>query len=195
MSIEFESPNSWEILKAQSSNETERLQNLRTGDSLWFNPNGVIWISDTATDLQLMLCIISLIGYSVQRGQDSTERALRSTYFLSAITTDVRTFVRVFIHCLSNVGGRKVPRPSGPAGNGSVPNDLLQLDYIELGPSTDGDKYVLKLRDELSYYIGFSLLLIPPLKMLLLLSLIGALLLVYLKPSCLMDRLISRTKE
>lgn len=32
------------------------------------------------------------------------------------------------------------------------PNDLEQFDYIEIVPGTDGDKYVLMLRDDHSDY-------------------------------------------
>lgn len=40
-----------------------------------------------------------------------------------------------------------IPRPYGPAVHGTKPNDLLQFDYIEIGPSTTGMKYILMLKD------------------------------------------------
>lgn len=51
-----------------------------------------------------------------------------------------------------NSGKRKVPRPFGPAFHGTKPNDLLQLDYVELKISDDGSKYALMLRDDHSDY-------------------------------------------
>lgn len=38
---------------------------------------------------------------------------------------------------------------------GTKPDDVLQFDYIELGPSSDGDKYVLMLREAHSSYAWF----------------------------------------
>lgn len=68
---------------------------------------------------------------------------------------DVRTFVRACIHCLSILGGEKIPRPFGPTVHGKKPNDLLQFNYIDLGPSNSCDKYVLMLRDDNSDYKWF----------------------------------------
>lgn len=64
------------------------------------------------------------------------------------MTTDVRSFVRACIHCLSTTGGRKVPRPLGPVVHGKKPSELLQFDYFEIGLSWTGEKYVLLLRDK-----------------------------------------------
>ena len=58
-------------------------------------------------------------------------------------------------HCLSTQGGEKVPRPFGPAVHGTAPNDLVQFDYIEIGPSNTGEKYVLMVRDDHSDYKWF----------------------------------------
>jgi hypothetical protein len=68
---------------------------------------------------------------------------------------DIRSFVRVCIHCLTIVGGGKAPRPFGPTVHGTAANDLLQFDYIVLAPSNLGDKHVLMLRDDHSDYNWF----------------------------------------
>ena len=65
---------------------------------------------------------------------------------------DVRTFVRGCIHCRSTIGGKNIPRPFGPAHFGTKPNDLLQFDYLDLGPSQSGEKYFLMLKDDHSSY-------------------------------------------
>ena len=126
--------------------------NLVKSDGLWQNPHGSVWIPDRASDLQLRLCIIAHTGPSGHRGRDSTARVLRKHYFWSTMTTDVRTFVQACVHCLSTTGGGMVPRPFGPAVHGTGPNDLLQFDVIELGPTSDGGKYVLMLQDDHSDY-------------------------------------------
>lgn len=102
--------------------------------------------------MQLRLCIIAHADSSGHRGSGSTEQALRSIFNWSTLTEDVRDFIRACIHCLSTSGGEKVPRPFGPAVHGTGPNDLLQFDYIDLGPSISGDNYVLMMRDDHSDY-------------------------------------------
>lgn len=75
--------------------------------------------------------------------------------FWSTLSEDVRSFVQSCIYCLWTVGGERVPRPFGTALHGTKPNDLLQFDYIELAPSSEGDKYVLMLLDDHSVYKWF----------------------------------------
>jgi len=152
---DFDWPTATVIAEAQSTTDTERPKNLRLTDDLWRNPIRAIWIPDTATELQLRLCIIAHTGPSGHRGPSTTETVLRKYYFWSTMTTDVRSFVRACIHCLSTTGGGKIPRPFGPSVHGTKANDLLQFDYIEIGPSGSGEKYILMLRDDLSDYKWF----------------------------------------
>lgn len=57
-------------------------------------------------------------------------------------------FKRACIHCLSTIGGERIPRQFRAAVYGTKPNDLLQFDYIEFSESNSGDDYVLMLRDD-----------------------------------------------
>lgn len=67
---------------------------------------------------------------------------------------DLRTFVRVCIHCLSIIGGEILPRTLSPVGHEMSPHDLLQFDYVDPRDS-NGDKYALVLRNDLSDYNRF----------------------------------------
>ena len=151
----FEWPTLDEIYQTQTDSENQRPGNLEKVADVWRNKEGAIWVPDTALDLQLRLCIIAHTGPSGYRGASSTASVLRAHYFWSTAASDVRSFVRACIHFLSTVGVGKVPRPFGPSVHGTAPNDLLQFAYIELGPSTDGCKYVLMLRDDHSDYKWF----------------------------------------
>lgn len=61
---------------------------------------------------------------------------------------DICAFVRACIHCLSTFEGAMVPGPYDPPVHGTKLNDLLQLDYIDLGNSRTGERYVLLLKDD-----------------------------------------------
>jgi transposase InsO family protein len=152
---DFEWPTSAALLDVQNRHRHERPPHLVLVDGLWCTPGGAKWIPDEASDMQLRLCVIAHTGPSGHRAIAATLNALRSCFHWSTMTSDVQAFVRACIHCLSTVGGGKVPRPFGPAVHGTKPNDLLQFDYIELGPSQAGDKYVLMLRDDHSDYKWF----------------------------------------
>lgn len=152
---EFEWPTPSKIAEVQAEHTSSRTDELTQHEDLWTFPDGRIWIPEDASDLQLRLCIIAHCGPAGHRGRKATEQALRSKFKWSTLTEDVQAFVRACIHCLSTVGGEKVPRPFGPAVHGTKPNDLVQFDYIDLGPSKTGDKYVLMLRDDHSAYKWF----------------------------------------
>lgn len=53
---------------------------------------------------------------------------------------------------MSTTEDRRMPRLYGSTFHGRVASDLLQFDYIEIAPSTSGDKYVLMLPDDNSGY-------------------------------------------
>lgn len=154
-SEDFEWPSPSEFKSAQESNSANRPSNFVLKDSLWTNSSNAVWIPDACTDLQLRLCIIAHTGPSGHRGTTSTIATLQENFFWSTLSSDVRTFVRSCIHCLSTTGGERVPRPFGPAVHGTSPNDLLQFDYIEVAPSASAEKYVLMLRDDHSDYKWF----------------------------------------
>lgn len=83
-----------------------------------------------ASDLQLRLCIIALIGAVGLPGHIATERALKTVFKLSTLAEDFRAFGRACINCLSSTIGEKIPLPFVTAVHGTSPNDLLQFDYI-----------------------------------------------------------------
>ena len=151
----FDWPNEHNIAEAQSTYADKRPSKLLLQDNIWRNMEGAVWIPDEADDLQLRLCIIAHTSASGHRGADATERSLRKQFFWTSLTADVHNFVRSCIHCLSTTGGQKIPRPFGPAVHGTRPNELLQFDYIEIGPANNGEKYILMLRDDHSDYKWF----------------------------------------
>lgn len=124
-------------------------------DELWHTPTDRIWIPDDADEMQLRLCIVAHTSASGHRGTQSTIDAISRHYYWTTLEADVKLFVSSCIHCLSTTSGDKIPRPFGPSVHGTRPNDLIQFDYIELGKSTTGDKYVFMIRDDHSGYAWF----------------------------------------
>ena len=117
-------------------------------------PHGFPTLQTTFNSVSV-LCIIAHTGPAGHRGAASTEQSLSKSFKWSTLQADVRAFVRACIHCLSTSGGEKVPHPFGLSVHGTKANDNLQFDYIDLGASQSGDKYVLMLRDDHSDYKCF----------------------------------------
>ena len=149
---EFEWPSDTEIARLQSKHAATRPESVFKHDGLWKNQAYAVWIPDESADLQLRICIVGHTTAAGHRGQSATEIAIRKHFFWKSMTTDIRTFVKACIHCISTLKGGKEPRPLGSALHGSEPNDLLQFDFLEMAPSNTGAKYILLLRDDFSSY-------------------------------------------
>lgn len=106
-------------------------------------------------NLQLRLSIVAHNSAACHRGRDDTEMALQHHFVWKTLPNDEKAFVSSCIHCLSTTGSRWVLRPLCPSVNGNKPNGLIQFDYLELGQSSNRDKYVLKIRDDHSGYSCF----------------------------------------
>lgn len=152
---DFVWPREQEISDIQNCYRQNRPANLSCKTGLWRNPNNAVWVPDEAADLQLRLCIIAHCGPGGHRGSSATEHDLRKYYFWSTLTSNIRTFVQACIHCISTVGGQKIPRSFGPSVHGTKPNDLSQFDYVEMARSKTGEKYILMIRDDHSNYKWF----------------------------------------
>jgi hypothetical protein len=67
---------------------------------------------------------------------------------------DIETFCNTCLHCQSTNSGDRAPMILfGEALHASKPNEVLHMDYLYMGPSTVGCKYVLLLKDDLSGYL------------------------------------------
>lgn len=64
----------------------------------------------------------------------------------------VNRFAGNFLHYIVSRTGDKVPRPLAHALHGTKPDEMLYMDLLYIGDSTQGLKYFLVLCDALSSY-------------------------------------------
>lgn len=101
--LEFEWPSHTVLVATQTQHANDRPPQPTERDHLWRNLNSAIWISDADSEMQLRLCIIPYAGWSGHRGHKSTEIILRKSFFRTNISSDVLSFVRACLHCLSTI--------------------------------------------------------------------------------------------
>lgn len=121
-------------------------------DHLYRTHISAIWIPEVAEDLQLHLCITAHTAPCGHRVSETTEDPLQDMFYWSTILKDAETFVRSCIHCISTLGGGKVPRLFCPAANDTTPGDLLQFDHIEIAAAAYGEKHVFMLCEDHKKY-------------------------------------------
>jgi RNase H-like domain found in reverse transcriptase/Integrase zinc binding domain/Chromo (CHRromatin Organisation MOdifier) domain len=114
---------------------------------------GVIWIPSDAAHLQLRLCVVAHCGRAGHRGFDPTMANLLAAYSWTTIQQDVRSFCSTCLHCLSTLGGQRIPRPLAHTAHAEHPNELLHFDFLWMGRSSCKMEYLLLLKDDASGFV------------------------------------------
>ena len=110
--------------------------------------NGCIWIPVNDVNLQMKLIVSSHCGVMGHRGKDATLSTLRENFYWKTMEKDVSVFIKECIHCIMTRSGKMVPRPLAHALHGENPNDVIHMDFLYMGPSTEQKRYLLLLKDD-----------------------------------------------
>jgi RNase H-like domain found in reverse transcriptase/Integrase zinc binding domain len=86
--------------------------------------DGAIWIPQSSVSLQLRICVIGHCGRAGHRGFQTTHDGIRQYFCWQSMRSDIATFCQTCMHCLSTIGGTRVPRPMGHALHAEKPNDF-----------------------------------------------------------------------
>ena len=155
LETKFDWPNASAIANAQKKHISERpIDAIQAEDGTW-TVRGLIWIPDSADQLQLRLLIVAHCGNAGHRGAESTADLLQEQFIWETLDADCRSFISNCIHCIMAKTGDKIPRPYATALHATLPNEVVHFDYLFMGPSSTGEKYIFVIKDDLSSYIWF----------------------------------------
>ena len=148
-------PDVADIVKAQKTQASNRPNGLSTSYPLRFEKidHEPIWIPDGAVHLQARICTVAHCGSAGHRGQDETRQSLSEHFHWTTLVQDVETFCNTCLHCLATIGGTREPRPFESALHATEPREVLHFDFLYIGPSSTGPKYLLLLKDDFSGYV------------------------------------------
>ena len=65
---------------------------------------------------------------------------------------DISAFCASCFHCISTIGGKRIPQPMGHALLADKPNEIIHFDFLFMGASQTDEEYVLIIKDDLSSY-------------------------------------------
>ena len=125
----------------------------QNGHSLHVTSSGAVWVPATATHMQLRLCVIGHCGRGGHRGVNTTFRNVSESFFWTTMKSDISVFCNTCLHCISTLGGTRIPRPLSHAMHADRPNELLHFDFLYLGPSESDQLYCLVVKDDASSFV------------------------------------------
>ncbi len=112
-----------------------------------------IWIPDQGVDLQFCLLVIAHCGLSGHCGNSATLADLRQDFRWTSIVEHVKQFVQSCVHYVVFRAGERIPLPLGTTVHGSRLHEVVHFDFLYMGSSNDGFKYLLLIKDNLSPYV------------------------------------------
>ena len=146
-------PSDKEIMEAQRKSDTDKSSFSRQSEKELYTKDTKIWIPKEDMVLCTRFLIIAHMGLAGHRGEKATWLKLKEYVWWEGMHEQVKEFVRNCLHCLSAKGGKRIPRPWGSTMHATRPNEILWFDYLYIGQSTEGFKYLLVLRCAFSHYV------------------------------------------
>ncbi|KAH9084271.1 hypothetical protein LEN26_020966 [Aphanomyces euteiches] len=86
------------------------------------------------------------------RGEAALIQHVQRKFQVDKLHQRAKEFIAACLLCPHVKGGRVLHRPYAPRWHATKPNEGLHFDYLYMGPSKNGPKYVLVLKDDLSHY-------------------------------------------
>ncbi|OWZ02461.1 hypothetical protein PHMEG_00025967, partial [Phytophthora megakarya] len=124
------------------SNSARKTTTVRDTLSAWCDEAGRIWLPDSASDLQLRICIIGHFGVAGHRSMEVTLATIREHFVWSTLEKD----------CC----GWPTPRPWGEGIHSEKTNEVLHWDYLFMGKPASGEVYLLVLKDDASNFVWLT---------------------------------------
>ncbi|KAF0729042.1 hypothetical protein Ae201684P_003654 [Aphanomyces euteiches] len=148
---EFVWPTIDEISRAQAKFVNSKPAKADLRDGLWMVADR-IWIPANAGDLIQRIMIVAHCGSMRHRGEAALVQHVQRKFQVDKIHQLAKKFIAACLLCPHVKGGRVLHRPYASRWHATKPNEGIHFDYLYMGPSKSGPKYILVLKDDLSHY-------------------------------------------
>ena len=111
---------------------------------------------DADRDLQCCLIVIAHSGAAGHHAFEYTMAQLERRFFLKDMKEMTSEICGQCLHCVTNRGGARVPRPWGDTLRAKRFFSVVHMDWLYITPPSGGNhskKYVLVLKDDFSGYV------------------------------------------
>ena len=128
----------------------------RAENGWWVNKQGAKWVPDQDKELHRLLYAAAHQGVSGHRGRQTTLNQLEGRVFWSTMVKDVGRWRSQCLQCIKLTDGSSVPRPLGTSLVAEAPGEIYMMDYIDMGETSEGCRYVLIGADKFSRMAEFT---------------------------------------
>lgn len=142
-----------EELRTAQRRAQDKPRNATAGSDGLLRRGGLIWIPPANSELKLRILVVSHCGSMGHQERNATLSVVREDFDWDGVAGDVTALVRGRLHCLVTRTGERVPRPLGHAMHGDRPKEVVHLDFLFMGESSEHERYLLILRDDVSGYV------------------------------------------
>ena len=118
-------------------------------DGVYVNGDGKAYVPDVER-LRERIIIGAHQGAAIHRKKEMTKNAVSALFAWQGMAKDVKNFCHRCLHCVLNADRVKVPRATATTMLPEIANEAISFDYIYMGPSATGEKYILLLKDLLT---------------------------------------------
>ncbi|KAH9090266.1 hypothetical protein LEN26_018896, partial [Aphanomyces euteiches] len=141
------------VASPQGANEIPEVKTGSSGPQRWTLAGRRPYrIPTEATSLIQRILIVAHCGSMGHRGEAALIQHVQRKFQVDKLHQRAKEFIAACLLCPHVKGGRVLHRPYAPRWHATKPNEGLHFDYLYMGPSKNGPKYVLVLKDDLSHY-------------------------------------------
>lgn len=120
---------------------------------LFVNETEKVWIPAQDAELQLRMCVAAHCGRGGHRGYETTHSNIAEAVYWETMEADIAAFCQHCLLCKISSSKELSLVPFSPTMQADRPNAAIHFDFLYCGPSKDGSKYVLILKDNFSAYV------------------------------------------
>ncbi|KAE8909796.1 hypothetical protein PF003_g6179 [Phytophthora fragariae] len=142
---QFEWPTLESIQEAQASAENPGSGFEKDEQGVWV-ADGKIWLPSSREDLILRVMIIAHCGTRAHRGAEAMLQLLRDEFVVEDLRVRVEQFVSDCLLCKHVKGGKLIQRPWNSTHTATRRNELLHMDFLQMGESYGESQYLLVLK-------------------------------------------------
>lgn len=153
---DFTNPDIIELLKANSEHKVPGPDNFKKNENWLFSIDGRLWVPDEAHELQWKLFVTAHCTYAGLRSIDPTRSLLRKGSIWPYLDANIKAFVSDCIHYVRLKFGTKIPRPQALIFLAIIPNRVVHIDYLYMGPSLSFHQYSFVPKDDQWSYVWLT---------------------------------------